>query len=53
VPIIEGLNHSLKRVSRDYKEVTLIEKSAGKAATGRERTIPTSGEMSLFIIAFL
>jgi hypothetical protein len=39
-----------------YKEITVvpaIKKGEGRARTARERTIPTSGEIFIFIVAFL
>jgi hypothetical protein len=53
VAIIEGLYHSLEEVPRDYKEIILFWLSEGQAQTVRETMISTSGEISLFIIAFL
>ena len=53
VAIIEELNHTLKGVSRDYKEITLFRQCGRQARIARDKTIPTSGEISLFIIAFL
>jgi len=54
VAIIEGLNHSSsRREPRDYKEIALFQQWKRQAGTAREKTIPTSGEISLFIIAFL
>ena len=46
VPTVEGC-------PRDYKEITLFWQWRRQARTAREKTIPTSGEISLFIIAFL
>jgi hypothetical protein len=40
------LNHLLKRVSTDHKEITLSSQWEGQAQTARERTTPTSGEIS-------
>jgi hypothetical protein len=51
----EGLNHShsWSRPS-DYKEITLFRQRKEEAKQQLERkTIPTSGEISLLIIAFL
>ena len=50
---LRELNHSLERVLRDYKEITLFGNEEKKAGIARDETIPTSREISLFIIAFL
>jgi hypothetical protein len=52
VAIIEGFNHSLERVPRDYTEITLF-RQCKEDREAEEKTIPTSREISLFIIAFL
>jgi len=40
--IIEGLNHSLKRASRDYKDIMLIQEEKGGIGleTEQERDLP-------------
>jgi len=54
VAIIEGVNHSSSwSKPRDYKEITLFRQWRRQARTARDKMIPTSGEISLFIIAFL
>jgi len=53
VAIIEGFNHGLEGVPRDYKEMTLFEQWEEDEAISKQKTIPTSGKISLFIIAFL
>jgi hypothetical protein len=52
VAIIEGFNHSLEKIPRDHKEITLFRqwKDISQETKG---TIPTSGEISSLIIAFL
>jgi len=51
VAIIEGLKHSLEGVPRDYKEITLFRQ--WEELRKNEEAIPTTGEISLFIIVFL
>jgi len=52
--IIEGLNHSSSRSKpRDYQEITLFRQWRRQARTARDKMIPTSREISWFIIACL
>jgi hypothetical protein len=51
--IIERINHRLERLPRDYKEITLFWEWRETTSSSRKITIPTSGEISLFIIAYL
>jgi len=50
---LREVNHCLERVPRDYKEIMLFGYSEVASANGKNDTIPTSGEISLFIIGFL
>jgi len=53
VAIVEGFKSysgvGSERLSRDH----VVPAMKGKSSSSKERSIPTSGEISLFIIAFL
>jgi hypothetical protein len=50
--IIEGLNQSLEKVLRDYKEIMVVLEKRGTSVLRRRRTIPTSGENPYLLLRF-